>query len=86
MLVLPCPWCGDRPEGEFVCAGEALPVRPADPSAMTDQEWVDQLCLRQNRRGPHLERWWHYRGCGTWFTIRRDTATHELGPAAPGEP
>lgn len=82
MMIIPCPWCGDRPEGEFVCMGEATPPRPADPNAMTDQEWTDWLILRQNVRGPHLERWWHAKGCGSWLTLRRDTVTHAIEPGA----
>ncbi len=31
MLLIRCPWCGDRPEVEFRYAGEAHVVRPADP-------------------------------------------------------
>lgn len=80
MLLIPCPWCGPRPEGEFVCAGEVLPPRPADPNAVSDAEWVDYVVMRRNVRGAHDERWWHARGCGSWLTLRRDTATHRIEP------
>jgi heterotetrameric sarcosine oxidase delta subunit len=78
MLLIPCPWCGDRPEGEFVCLGEAVPPRPRDPAGLTDAEWADWLCSRRNVRGRHKERWWHVRGCNTLFAIERDTVTHEI--------
>jgi heterotetrameric sarcosine oxidase delta subunit len=82
MLLLPCPWCGDRPEGEFVCLGEAVPPRPRDPSAMDDARWAAYLCDRDNTRGRHQERWWHRSGCNEIFAVLRDTVTHEI--ASPG--
>ena len=36
MLMINCPWCGDRAEVEFRHAGEAHLARPADPSALDD--------------------------------------------------
>ena len=78
MLLIDCPWCGKRPEGEFVCAGEAHPARPADPNAIYDATWGDYVVMRENRRGLHDERWWHVRGCGSWLLVRRDTTTHVI--------
>ena len=82
MMLLPCPWCGPRDEAEFVCGGERIAPRPEDPAALDEAAWLTRLLLRDNRRGPHVERWWHAKGCGTWFAITRDTVTHELA----GEP
>ena len=81
MLLISCPWCGSRPETEFVCTGEVLPERPADPNAMSDAEWVDYVVMRRNLRGMHDERWRHVRGCGSWLALRRDTVTHHIRPA-----
>lgn len=78
MMLIPCPWCGERPEGEFVCAGETVPPRPADPSAVDDQSWAGYITNRRNIRGLQSEWWWHVRGCGTGFEIERDTLTHAL--------
>ena len=78
MLLIDCPWCGTRPEGEFVCTGEAHPARPADPDTLSDAAWVDTVVMRENRRGLHDERWWHVRGCGGWLLVRRDTTTHVI--------
>ena len=83
MLPVPCPFCGVRPETEFVCAGEVLPPRPSDPQAMTDAAWADWVVMRNNTRGEHAERWWHARGCGSWFVLQRNTVTHELLPTDP---
>ena len=81
MLLVPCPWCGPRHENEFVCTGEATAPRPRDPQALSDEAWTDWLIQRENRRGPHRERWWHARGCGSWFELTRDTVTHEIATA-----
>ena len=78
MLVIPCPWCGDRHESEFVCAGEARPPRPADPASCGAEDWTAYLLERRNTRGPATEVWWHAKGCGLWFSLLRDTVTHEV--------
>jgi sarcosine oxidase subunit delta len=78
MLLIPCPWCGERDENEFVCGGEADVVRPRDPDATSDVEWTDYLFARANRRGRHRERWLHRHGCGQWVVIERDTASHAI--------
>jgi sarcosine oxidase, subunit delta len=80
MLQISCPWCGLRPEGEFVCLGESVPPRP-DPAALTAGEWASSLANRANIRGLHAERWWHVRSCGRILTIWRDTVSHAIVPA-----
>jgi heterotetrameric sarcosine oxidase delta subunit len=83
MLMIPCPWCGERHESEFVCTGEAWAPRPRDPNACDAQVWSDYLCLRNNLRGASVETWWHAKGCGLWFELERDTLTHEVRPYSP---
>ena len=55
MLIIPCPWCGERHESEFVCTGEARPPRPPDPSGCDAETWTDYLCLRKNPRGASVD-------------------------------
>jgi len=92
MLLIPCPWCGERDEEEFSYGGEAHIARPDDPDALDDAEWADYLFMRQNTKGSHLERWNHAHGCRRWFNARRDTVTHRftavyrIGETPPGEP
>lgn len=81
MLLIDCPWCGPRPEGEFACLGEATPARP-DPTGLSDEAWAAYLTDRVNARGLHRERWWHQRSCGRIFAIRRDTVSHAVLPLA----
>ena len=76
MLILTCPFCGQRDESEFVNAG---PTKPSRPDAnVSDAEWVDWLTVPENPIGYVEEKWWHAKGCGKWFTIKRHTVTHEI--------
>jgi sarcosine oxidase subunit delta len=86
MLLIQCPYCGERPEPEFVYGGQAHIARPADPAAVGACEWASFLYLRDNTRGVHAERWRHARGCGRFFNALRDTATdHFLATYKVGE-
>ena len=51
MLLIPCPWCGPRPENEFHYGGEAHVARPADPAAVDDAAWADFLYMRDQSEG-----------------------------------
>ena len=91
MLIIPCPWCGERDETEYVY-GEAYVDRPADPQALSDEAWTDYLYFRENPKGWHKELWFHSAGCHRWFVVERHTVSHEIraayppgapGPAAP---
>ena len=75
MLLIRCPYCGERPEPEFAYGGEAHIARPADPAAVSDDDWAGYLYLRTNAKGVHAERWRHTRGCGRFFNALRDTTT-----------
>ena len=78
MLLIECPYCGRRPEMEFVYGGEAHIVRPEAGAQLTDGEWTDYLYARANTRGVHAERWRHTRGCGRFFNALRDTTTDQF--------
>jgi heterotetrameric sarcosine oxidase delta subunit len=78
MLLIACPWCGERNESEFRYGGEAHIAFPQDPAALSDDEWAEYLFMRTNPKGLHHERWVHAHGCRRWFNAIRDTATHEI--------
>ncbi len=78
MLLLSCPWCGERSEEEFACGGEAHIVRPLASAEMDERAWGDYVFMRRNEKGVHFERWRHGQGCGRWFNVARDTVTHEI--------
>ena len=79
MLLITCPWCGPREQSEFAYGGEAHLVRPADPAALSDEDWAAYLYFRRNPRGLHAERWRHVRGCGRFFNAIRDTTNDRFG-------
>ena len=78
MLLVKCPFCGDRDELEFSCGGEAHIARPLAENTLTDAEFADYLFLRDNPKGVFLERWIHTDGCRRWFNVARDTVSHEI--------
>lgn len=82
---LPCPHCGPRDVTEFTWGGDADVMRPPAPDSTSDEGWAAYLFLRRNPRGVLHERWCHTYGCGQWFTVRRDTATHRVAVAVPSE-
>jgi sarcosine oxidase subunit delta len=73
MLIIRCPYCGDRPEIEFRHGGEAHIARPPKQQLLSDAEWADYLYNRTNPKGLHTERWRHVHGCGRFFNAVRDT-------------
>ena len=77
MQLIPCPWCGPRDEPEFAFGGEPA-VRPVPAAEVSDAAWSDYLHVRTNAKGPARELWCHAGGCGQWFLLERDTATHEI--------
>ena len=89
MLLIACPYCGQRPEVEFRNGGEAHVARPVDPTSLNDEQWAEFLYYRGNPRGLLAERWLHAHGCERWFNALRDTytdafvATYEMGAPRP---
>ena len=89
MLLIRCPYCGFRPEIEFVYGGEAHIARPRSPALLNDDQWAVFLFLRSNTKGVHCERWRHIHGCARFFNAIRDTLsdqflmTYEIGQARP---
>lgn len=86
MLIVTCPWCGEREVSEFSYGGEAHITRPENPDSLSDEQWGDYVFFRKNPRGVHYERWVHTHGCRRWFNAVRNTVTDEFfGSYKPGE-
>ena len=89
MLLIPCPWCGERPELEFRYGGQAHVARASDSTKLSDEDWSNFLYMRDNPKGLHAERWRHVHGCGRFFNCLRDTVsdrifvTYKVGEARP---
>lgn len=84
MLLIQCPWCGERAESEFNYGGEAGIVRPIGAASkdreswLDDTQWGDYVFMRKNTRGVFREQWVHTHGCRRWFEAERDTVTHQF--------
>jgi sarcosine oxidase subunit delta len=78
MLLINCPYCGERPEVEFVYGGQAHLARAVRPAEVSIEEWTDFLYRRDNTRGVHAERWRHTHGCARFFNALRDTTTDQF--------
>ena len=78
MLLIPCPYCGERPEVEFGYGGEAHLARPEGSESMSDEDWGQYVYMRKNPKGVFFERWVHSHGCRRWFNVVRDTVTYEI--------
>ena len=88
MLLIPCPFCGQRDEAEFRYGAESGVAMPAASVTEDDGAWGEWVYVRSNPKGPLDERWYHAHGCRRWFSLRRDTATDEIlsGPVPIGWP
>jgi heterotetrameric sarcosine oxidase delta subunit len=74
VLLIPCPYCGPREEPEFRYGGEGVAI----PEDADDKTWSRFLYYRSSPAGLFAERWVHTHGCRRWFTVVRDTLTHEI--------
>lgn len=83
MLLIRCPYCGERDESEFSYGGEGGISRPLNPDDLNDEQWADYLFNRSNPRGPHHEIWNHALGCRRWFNVERDTVTYKIAATRP---
>ena len=77
MLLVTCPYCGERPEEEFSNGREAHIARPTNSEEMTDEEWARYTFIHNNNKGWMRERWMHAGGCRRWFNAIRHNVTSE---------
>lgn len=75
MLIIPCPWCGERDESEFNYGGTARPLPSLDADAVA---WRDALYVHDNPMGWREELWFHGFGCQQWIVVRRHTVSQKI--------
>ena len=75
MLLIKCPWCGERAETEFSCGGEAGINDLPDPDAERCRVGGLPVSFARTRGRPQgtLE---SRQGCRRWFGVERDTVTY----------
>ena len=76
MIIVNCPYCGDRNVTEFRCVGESK-KRP-DPITTDKETWRAYLYLKDNPAGWVTETWYHRAGCRRYFAAERHTVTNEI--------
>lgn len=77
MLTFTCPHCAVLAQETELTPGGAAQIPRAGPGS-SDAEFEAYLVLRDNPRGPHLERWRHAYGCGRWFIAARCTQSNRV--------
>ena len=75
MLLIKCPWCGERDESEFDYGGRALDWPALDAGR---DAWHTALHLGNEDAPTVDELWYHGAGCERWIRLRRDLSTHEF--------
>jgi sarcosine oxidase subunit delta len=79
MIIIRCPYCREqRTEEELTYGGEADINRASEPEGISDLQWTDYLFMRANPKGLLKEQWCCAYGCGQWFKVERDSATHDI--------
>jgi sarcosine oxidase, subunit delta len=79
MIIIRCPYCQEqRTEEELIYGGESDINRASEPEGISDLQWTDYLFMRANPKGPLKEQWCCAYGCGQWFKVERDSATHKI--------
>lgn len=84
MIIINCPFCGERDHSEFTYGGDgSIEYPPLDASL---KEWFEAVYLRENIYGIQVETWQHVHGCRMWLRVERDTRTHEIHAVKPAQP
>ena len=78
MILINCPYCGERDQSEFSSGGEAHVARPENSEKLRVKAWGEYVFLRANPKGIFYQRWVHSHGCRKWFNVGRDTSTDEI--------
>ena len=78
MQLIECPWCGPREEAEFHYGGQAHVPYPADPAALSDQEWAQYIFFRDNPKGRSPNGGATATAAAAGSTPLRDTATYRF--------
>ena len=74
MQSFPCPFCGPRPEPEFLFVTEMGKTRPEPAAEVSAPVWAGYLHDVKNIKGEVAEVWQHL-PCGQLYLMRRDTTT-----------
>ena len=51
MILINCPYCGERDQSEFSNGGEAHVARPENSENLNDKDWGRYVFYRDNPKG-----------------------------------
>jgi sarcosine oxidase subunit delta len=74
-FMITCPICGRRNGYEFRYGGEDKGPYPWGQE-VSPRQWTEYVHMNACRAGVQKEWWYHRDGCGSWFTIFRDTVAN----------
>jgi heterotetrameric sarcosine oxidase delta subunit len=75
MLLIPCPYCGERDESEFDYGGRVVDFPTLDAST---SEWHQAVHLCPDNAEWADEFWYHFAGCERWIRLRRNLSNHNF--------
>jgi len=81
MLLINCPYCGERDQSEFSYGGR-IRNYPALDSSASIETWHRAIHLHDSSQTPIGEYWHHECGCEQWIEINRDVDSHEMTPVS----
>lgn len=76
MIIINCPFCGNRDHNEFHYGGDGSIIFPDLNDSQ--QTWHDAIFMRENICGMQTETWQHLHGCRMWLYVERNTLTHKI--------
>ena len=77
MLLIPCPYCGERDESEFSYGGSSRDYPTLDEDHSID-DWYKSVYLPKLDQNTLREYWYHNAGCEQWVEVKRNLFTHEI--------
>ncbi len=80
MMLIDCPYCGERAQAEFVYERTLDSIVSIE---MPVEEALARLFARANPRDEDRELWRHSYGCRQWVVLRRHRRTHAIAAVDP---
>lgn len=80
MMVIDCPYCGERAQAEFTYERTLDSLVTLD---MAPEEALARLFSRANPAEEDRELWRHAYGCRQWLVLRRHRRTHAIAAVDP---
>ena len=77
MLLIPCPYCGERDESEFSYGGGSRDY-PSLGEDHSINDWFQSVYFPKLDQNTLSEYWYHNAGCEQWFELKRDLVTHKI--------